>query len=141
MNKETIFAIGFGILLGAVVGIVMLFQSNKAEQTKVIPVAPDSQAKQVVQKSTSNETSPLTIVQPVQSQVVNVDEIVIKGKAQANSLIVVQSPVATQVVKSKTADFSVTMSLALGENTISISAYGANSTPQEQTLQVYYIEE
>lgn len=141
MNKETIFAIGFGILLGAVVGVVMLFQSNKSEQTKVIPVTPDAQGKQVVQKSTTNETSPLTIAQPLQGQVVNVDEIEIKGKAQANSLIVVQSPVATQIIKSKTAEFVVPLSLALGENTISISAYGANSTPQEQTLQVYYIEE
>jgi hypothetical protein len=46
MSRETIFAIVFGILLGVGIGIFVLFQTNKGEKAKIIPVNPETSNKQ-----------------------------------------------------------------------------------------------
>jgi hypothetical protein len=42
---------------------------------------------------------------------------------------------------SKEETFSIDVDLLVGENVIQISAYTESSTPQQQTLRVYFIEE
>jgi hypothetical protein len=69
------------------------------------------------------------------------DEITIKGKAPKGSLIVIQSPVGNEVFKTDKEEFSTPFPLALGENIVNISSYSTTSSPQETTLQIYYVAE
>lgn len=141
MKRETIFAIVIGIVFGAGIGLFVLFKSNGGEQTKVIPVSGDTETNKVVNTSVSNDQMVLTVSTPSDHAVVHKKEIQIKGKADPNSLIVIQSPVSNQIFKNEKQDFSVDFPLALGENMVSISSYSDSSTPQEITLQIYYVEE
>lgn len=140
MNRETIIAVSMGIGLGAVVALVVLFQSNKAEETKVVPVAPNQASSQ---DKTNQPSTPklLIITAPEQGSVVENDVVAITGKAPKNSLIVIQSPSFQSTFKNKEEAFSLDVDLSLGENVIQISAYTESSTPQQRTLRVYFIEE
>lgn len=141
MNRETIIAIGFGIGLGALVGAVVLFQTNKTEETKVIPIVRESdQKKAVSEESPANPTKTnLTLDAPQNGAIVSKNSIEMSGSAQKNSLIVAQSPIDEIVEKIEDKAFKIEMSLAVGENIIQVSAYSDSSSPQEQTLRVYYI--
>lgn len=141
MNRETIFAIVFGILLGVGVGFFVLFQTNREDKAKVIPVTQETQKKQVAKTPATTTQTILKITQPENASVVTKKSITIKGKAAKNSLIVVQSAASRDVIKTDTEDFSIPFTLALGENVINISAYSGSSSPQEATLQIYYVEE
>ncbi len=141
MNRETIFAIVFGILLGVGVGFFVLFQTNREDQAKVIPVAQENQKKQVVKAPVAMGQTVLKINEPNNTVVVTKKETMIKGKAPKNSLIVVQSPAGRDIVKTQAEDFAIPFTLVPGENLINISAYSGSSSPQEATLQIYYVQE
>ncbi|HRN70196.1 MAG TPA: hypothetical protein PLS49_03335 [Candidatus Woesebacteria bacterium] len=141
MKRETVIAISLGILLGVGIGFFVLFKSINGEQTKVIPVGDTEANKVVTTNATSAGQTILTIQEPVENVVVNKKDITIKGKAQPDSLIVIQSQVSNAVLKNEKEDFSIPFSLALGENTLSINAYSNSSNPQEIILKVYYVEE
>ena len=141
MNRETIFAIVFGILLGVGVGFFVLFQTNREDKAKVIPVTQETQKKQVSKTPATTNQTVLKIIAPEDSSVVTEKDIIIKGKAAKNSLIVIQSAASRAVVKTDKEDFSIPFSLALGENVINISSYTGSSAPQEAILQIYYVEE
>lgn len=142
MSRETIFAIVFGILLGVGVGFFVLYQTNREDKAKVIPVAQETQKKQVAAKAPVATGQTLLIVTaPENGMVFTKKDITIKGKAPKNSLIVVQSPVYRDVIKTDAEAYSLPFTLAPGENIINISAYSGNSSPQESTLQIYYVQE
>ena len=64
MKRETVIAIVFGILLGAGVGLVVLFQTNSSEEAKVIPIEADE--RQVVTQSPAATTqAQLVITEPL----------------------------------------------------------------------------
>lgn len=141
MKRETVIAISLGILLGVGIGLFVLFKSGTGDQAKIIPVG-ETEDKKVVSTSTNTTGQTiLTIQQPTENVVVHNKQVTIKGKAQPNSLIVVQSQVSNAVLKNEKEDFSIPFNLALGENTISVNAYANSSNPQEITLKVYYVEE
>jgi len=140
MNRETIIAISMGVGLGVIVALVVLFQSNKGDETKVVAVKPN----QAITKEKSTQPSApklLTLTSPEQGSVVDSDTVTIAGKVQKNSLIVVQSPVFEHTFKNKQDTFHIDVDLALGENVIQISAYSGSSIPQQQTLRIYFIKE
>lgn len=143
MNRETMIAVVFGILLGAGVGMVVLFQTNRAEETKVIPVSGDQDQKKVVEQEApvAESTKQLVISEPVDRALERDTPVTIKGSVEPGSLIVIQSAADQQVFKNESAAFTAEVDLALGENVILISAYSDSSTPQEQTLRVYYLSE
>lgn len=141
MKRETIVAIVFGILLGAGAGLFVLFQTNNSEEAKVIPIEADD--KRVVTQAVTASTSQaqLVISTPATGAVVHEDTVQISGKAPLNGLLVFQSQVSEKILKNEKGDFAVEMPLALGENVIQISVYAGSSTPQEQTLRVYYLND
>ncbi len=141
MKRETVIAISLGILLGVGIGLFVLFKSSGTDQTKVIPVGDTEQTKVVTTNSTSEGQTILTIQEPAENIVVKKKDITIKGKAQPNSLIVVQSQIYSEILKNEKEDFAIPFTLALGENTLSINAYSNSSNPQEIILKVYYVEE
>ncbi|CAN5130290.1 hypothetical protein BH09PAT2_BH09PAT2_09990 [soil metagenome] len=141
MNRETIFAIVFGIILGIGVGFFVLFQTNRNDKAKVIPVAKDTPKKQVATAPVTAGQIVLKVSAPENNTVVVKKDITIKGKAPKNSLIVLQSAGSRQIIKTEKEDFSIAYTLSPGENLINISAYSGTSSPQETTLQIYYVEE
>jgi hypothetical protein len=141
MNRETIIAVVLGILLGVGIGFFVLFQSSRTDQTKVIPVNTDTENKKVVKNTRSADEAVLEVKEPNDMAVVNSNSIKIKGTAEKNSLIVIQSPINNKVFKIDKETYETTFPVALGENMISINAYSKSSTPQEVTLKVYYVEE
>src|SRR5690606_31683487 len=117
------------------------FQSRKGDEAKVIPVTADTETTKVVKNVIPAGKQVLEISEPKSQSIVNTNKITIKGKAEKNSLIVIQSPINNTVFKSENQDFSATVPLALGENVISVNAYSGTSTQQEMTLQIYYVQE
>lgn len=143
MSRETVIAIGFGVGLGVMVGVGVLFQTNKAEETKVIPITRENDQKKVVSEDDqmSEQNNNLVITSPNNHVIIAENTIKVVGKVQANSLIVLQSAAAEIIEKNETENFTIEVPLAVGENVIQVSAYSDTSTPQEQTLRVYYIPE
>lgn len=141
MNRETIIAVTLGILLGVGIGFFVLFQSSRTDQTKVIPVNSNSENKKVVTTSRGEDEAVLEIKGPLDLTIVDKNQITIKGAAEKDSLIVIQSPVNNKVFKTDKESFETTFPVALGENMISVNMYSKSSTPQEVTLKVYYVQE
>lgn len=141
MNRETIIAIGFGIGLGALVGVVVLFQTNKGEETKVIPISRENDQQRVVNEDVPSNTSQtnFSVASPANNSIVSKDSIEISGIVKKNSLLVIQSASAEKIQKNEKEEFKVELPLSIGENVIQLSAYSDSSTPQEQTLRIYYI--
>ena len=140
MNKETVIAIVLGIALGAGIGGYVLFRTGGGDETKIIPVASDNDGKKVVKTAIPQGQQLLEITAPKNKTVVSKNEITISGKAKKNSLIVIQSPVGSEVFKNEKDSFSMEFSLARGENVISVNAYADSSTPQEVILTIYFID-
>ncbi|MCA9371401.1 hypothetical protein KC726_00730 [Candidatus Woesebacteria bacterium] len=140
MKKETILAIVFGATCGILVAVVMLISSGGlGRDTKIVPVAQEANNKNVTSSTAGNKIANLTISQPESGIVVDANEITISGDVAKNSLIVMQSPAHQIAFKNDKETFSYNFPLAKGENMIQISAYTDNSTPQQITLYVYYV--
>jgi hypothetical protein len=139
MNRETIIAIVVGILFGAILGLVVLSQTNKGDKSKAMTPVKDNLEKQKPNTKAVVQETVLKINKPENNLVSSTKEIEISGKAPAKSLIVIQSPIANKVFKTDKEDFSIKFSLAQGENTISISSYTQGGSPQERQLQIYYV--
>lgn len=140
MKKETIFAISFGVVLGVLAGILVLFQARHSEEAKVIPV---EAGKEVVNEKVVDLDSieeQLVIVSPSTNSVFDKDSFELSGEAPLNGLVVIQTPIEELVFKNKEKNFKKEVKLALGENVINISVYSGNSV-QEEVIRIYYIKE
>lgn len=144
MKKETIIAIILGVMMGAIVAVVMVLQTKKDEKPKVIPIAPNAKVTPINAKTTTTINSIFEVVEPTNEKLTEEKTITIKGKAEKESLIVVQSAAGFDSIKNDKEDFSIEdFPLTQGENTINISVYTkeSNATPQERILKVYSIQE
>ena len=141
MNRETVIAIGFGIGLGVIVGVVILYQTSTTEEAKVIPITRESNQKKVIADEVSLDTSKnnLTLTSPNNNSIVAKNSTEIIGTVKSNSLIVIQSATAEIVEKNEKENFNIKIPLTVGENVIQVSTYSDTSSPQEQVLRIYYI--
>jgi len=140
MKKEIIYAISFGVLLGLIVAVIIVLILRPSNKQKTLP----SNTKTTLKPNQiKNNYYPLEITQPSDKQISTTKEIVIKGKVEPGSMIVIDSPYSEKIVKNSKQDFQIDFPLMLGENLISIKAYiNKNQTiPQIKTLSVYYFEE
>ncbi len=144
MKKETIIAIILGVMMGAVVAIVLVLQTKKDEKPKVIPIAPNARVTPVTAKGSSSSNATFEVSEPTNEKLTEEKTITIKGKAEKESLIVVQSAAGFDSIKNDKEDFTIEdFPLTQGENTINVSVYTqeSNATPQELVLKVYSIQE
>ncbi|KKQ36384.1 MAG: hypothetical protein US54_C0070G0003 [Candidatus Roizmanbacteria bacterium GW2011_GWA2_37_7] len=123
------------------VGVGVLFQTNKAEETKVIPITRENDQKKVVSEEdqVGKQSNNLVITSPNDHTIIAKNTIEVVGKVKANSLIAIQSAAAEIIEKNEKENFTIEVPLAVGENVIQVSVYADTSTPQEQTLRIYYI--
>ncbi len=140
MKKEIGIAIFFGVVLGLLVAIFMIVnfwgRGGQRQGIEGVSLSPAPKTKEV-------QIKPLVITQPTDGSITNVNSVTIKGKADKNQLIVIQSPIKDTLFNNAKEDFSVNFPLALGENVITISAYAkkSQSIPQVKTLRIYYLDE
>lgn len=138
MKKEVGLAIFFGVGLGLFVAFLMVFQIRKI-QPKGATVTPSPQVKVKEEKAAST----LQITEPKDDTITSKKSITVAGRAEKDTLIVVQSPLSESVVKSTKEAFSVPFDLALGENVIDVTVYPSTSSAriQHKTVTVYYLDE
>lgn len=140
MKKESLIAIGLGLLFGFFFSAVILQTGKKPPKGTVI--------KNLNQPTTF--TSPhktnlslvtLNINLPQDNLITNSPKIKIQGEAPKNSLIIVQTVNDEKIFENKKTKFELDLSLNYGANQISIFAYPKNiQTPLFKKLTIYYLE-
>lgn len=141
MKKEVVIAIFFGIVLGLSVALVTVSKIRQEGGKNIKMPATTSVSKKVTRSASSTQT--FEIQEPNDKIITSKNTILIKGKTEKSSLIVVQSPTRDLALQNKNDDFSFSFPLSLGENVISITSYPKNtsSRSQSKTLTVYYFNE
>ena len=124
MKKETIIAVVFGIALGGVLGLFLINKNKETQLTKNKVIAPSNAPNKTL--LTDSNIQNLEISSPQDGIVVDGNSVKITGKAEVNSLIIIQSPVKDLSFKINKLNFSVDLPLALGENVIKIVVYPSN---------------
>lgn len=142
MKKETLIAIVLGIGLGIIVAVVLVVKSRQVQiQNAKTITAPISITPTPLIKNINIDV--LEISDPQDGAIVNTDSVVLKGKVAKDSLVVIQSPIKTEVIKNAPEILSVRFPLAFGENVIRITVYPKEQqiSVKEKELQVYYLDE
>lgn len=142
MKKETVIAIFFGIIFGALVALVLLVKNKEFQFAKTKTIAPIEKIKKLSKKVVVNLKS-LEILEPQDGAIFNAETVRIKGKANKDSLIIIQSPIKDLVFKNEKEQFSIIFPLALGENVIKITAHPKDTSArsQETELHIYNLDE
>ncbi len=141
MRKEALIAIILGVVLGiggaAFLIIKTTFQRN---QNLKLPQAQDS-GRNVV--GAQKDIVTLEVTTPQDGAIVTAPTIIVKGKAQKNTLIIIQTQIKETIAANQNGVFTATVPLALGENTLMVTAYpkDAKIPPQYIPLKVYYLDE
>ena len=141
MKKETGIAIFFGVGLGILVALMVIFQSKEKQFSKSKPI--NNQTKTAAPKIKIVNSSPfIEISFPLDKSVIGAKTVTIKGRANKNSLIVIQSPIKELVFKNNNDNFSQDFPLALGENVIVLTNYPAdkNIPATHKQLRIYYLD-
>lgn len=142
MKKETFIAIFFGVIFGAMVALFLLAKNKEFQLSKTKTLAPTEQVSKV-SKNVAVERKLLEIMEPQDGSIFVDKTITIKGKADKDALIIIQSPIKDSVFKNEKEQFTVTFPIALGENVIRITAYSKDTQtkPQEKELRIYSLDE
>ncbi|MBI2641130.1 hypothetical protein HYW87_00860 [Candidatus Roizmanbacteria bacterium] len=141
MKRETTIAILLGMLLGGLVAVVIIVKNRQQLLGKTKTIAPISKTGVNPTVNAFNYQN-LELSDPQDGQIFEKNSMTIKGKVDPGSLITIQSPIKDLVFKNEKKDFSTEFPLALGENTITVTAYSkkAQFNPQEKKLKVYFIK-
>lgn len=145
MAKESIIAIVLGLVLGVIVALAaVLYTVNvqKKHNTQMKGNGSQSSASSTLVPESLPPTvtvlRSLEISDPKSGSTTSGKSIIIKGTAGSKTLIVIQSPVKTQVLNTEKDTFSVDFPLALGENVITVSAYHEEAVlPVQKKLYIY----
>lgn len=142
MKKETIVAAFFGIIFGSIVAVFLLAKNKEIQQTKTKTIAPTEKVNKIAKNNHINRQV-LEIQEPADGLVFNSKSINIKGKAEKNSLIIIQSPIKDLAIENDKDQFLLTFPLAAGENIIKITAYSKDTKirPQEKELHIYKLDD
>lgn len=142
MKKETIIAVVFGIMLGGFFGLTLINKNKETQLVKNKVIAPTNITDKPLTTTSTSPIQNLEISSPEDGIVVDNANVKITGKTEANSLIIIQTPIKDISFKTEKIDSSFDLSLALGENVIKIVAYSSdkNQNPQEKDLKIYYLD-
>jgi len=139
MKKETLIAVVFGVGLGIILAVFFIMQSKEKQLTKVKPI--NNLSKTITPKLKTAAIPVLEIVEPADNLTVDSNSVVIKGRANKNALMVINSPIKDMVFKNDKEEFKIDFPLALGENIIQLTLYPEDKTESSinKTLQIYYL--
>lgn len=135
MRKEVLLAIIIGVILGAVI----LYGLKIANESATPATPEETQTSQTITTPTPTPTNTLTIDNPTDHFVSFEKNLTLTGRATPQTNLAITSEGADDIV---TADdsgkFTSELSLVLGENPITISAFFPDGTQTVQTLNVIY---
>lgn len=145
MTRESIIAIVLGLVLGVVVALAAVVytvnvqkKQNTDMQQGTNEASPASTLVSVTIPPTVTVLRSLEIIAPQSGSTSQDKTATIKGTAGANTLLILQSPIKTQSLKTDKDAFSIDFPLALGENVITVSAYHEGSVlPVQKKLYIY----
>lgn len=139
MKKEPIIAITLGVVFGVLVGVGVLYAMNPPSGETVADQ--DSSEQDVAVQD--RETIEFELSQPEDEITVRSDRISIQGTATVDSLIITQSALSEEIVRTESDTFEYEFPLAVGENVITMTFYPKTSPSDyiERTLRVYYLPE
>lgn len=142
MKKETGIAIFLGVTFGIVLSLVMILKTKDSQMGKSKPLTNEKKVVTAIPKTEAVSTT-FKILEPQNKQITSSKTVTIKGQAEQDALLVVQSPIKDLVVKLEKKDFSISFPLALGENVIGLTLYPKDSQgrAQQKELRVYYLDE
>ena len=140
MKKESTFAVVLGVLMGAIVALILIFQNKQIQLEKNKTIAPKTTITPSVAFNNTDLQS-FVISNPGDGAIVDANSINIEGKAPNDALIVIQSPAKEIIIKSNKNQFKTTFPLAYGENVINITFYPKDPQmrSQEKRIRVYYL--
>lgn len=142
MKKETGLAIFLGVAFGIILSFVMILKTKDRRLDTTKPLTTEKKAQKVA-TDTAKIVSTFKLTEPQNRSIVTTKNIVFKGVADKDSLVIIQSPIIDTAVKLEKADFSIQVPLAMGENAIQITVYSKDpqARPQQKELRVYYLDE
>jgi len=136
MKKETLIAIILGITAGVSIAIFLVANSKNRGSSGKKVITPATTP--IVVATTQQELSPLTITSPENNTAVDADSIIISGKTQKGSLIILNSATAEKAFKAESNTFKNDFPLSIGENVIKVTAYFEKSS-SDRILKIYNI--
>jgi len=141
MKKETMIAVFLGLLFGGILAIIISFKSKEIQLTKN-KIISQPKDKNVSPNLSGAELQPLELIEPADKAIFESNTIHLKGTAEKDSLILIQSPIKDLAVRNSQEKFDIEFPLALGENSIKMVVYPKEKQfrPQEKFIKVYFID-
>ncbi len=141
MRKEIVFAIVIGAILGTVIlyGLKIAKEATQKAITTNLPKATEQTSSlATVTAAPTPPTAKLTITYPQDQSVLFEKNIIVRGKAPANSdLTVIYEGSETIVTSDNKGNYETNISLVGGENEIRVTTI-IGSTQEDQTVTVIY---
>ncbi len=137
MKKETGIAVFLGILAGVAIALFVIFGARSQQKPNGTIMQSD------VTPSVSvalDELSPLAITQPSEDAVTESDTVEVKGSAQKDALVIIQSVGDEVIFRNTDKNFSEKINLVPGENIIKVTTYSAKNI-DSRSVTIYSIED
>ncbi|MCJ7827582.1 hypothetical protein MUP65_00340 [Patescibacteria group bacterium] len=142
MRKEVVIAIvlGFGLGLLITFGVWQAnkkFQQPSAQQAEPSPTLAVTPAPE--QPSLPPQKSLLTITEPVDNMLVDVEEVVVSGSTTPEAIVVIFYEEGEMILEAdQSGNFSTTIFLVIGANEVRIKAIDENGEQAEEMLTIDY---
>lgn len=135
-------AVFLGVIFGIFVGLFIVVKSRQRETAKFKQLANTVNISPTIAPVNKDYQS-FEIIEPQDNFIFNEKTIKIKGRANKDDLIIIQSPIQEITLKIEKNDFLVDFPLAYGENVIRVSSYPKDQSlrSQEKQLLIYYLDE
>lgn len=137
MKKETGIAVFLGIVAGISIAFFVILGARGQQKTNGTVMQSDLTPTVSV---VTDQVSPLTITAPSEDTVVESSTIFVKGSAQKDALVVIQSPSGEVIFKNTKTNFSEEITLVPGENIIKVTTYSVK-TIDSRSVVIYFVKE
>jgi len=137
MKKETGIAVFLGIIAGISIALFVILGARGQQKTNGTVMQSDITPTVSV---VTDQVSPLTISSPSEDVIVESSTVRVKGSAQKDALVVIQSPGDEVIFKNKDTHFSEEITLVPGENIIKVTTYSLK-TIDSRSVVIYFVKE
>lgn len=137
MKKETGIAVFLGIIAGISIALFVILGARGQQKTNGNVMQSDITPTVSI---VTGQISPLIISSPSEDVIVESSTLLVKGSAQKDALVVIQSPGDEVIFKNKNTQFSEEITLVPGENIIKVTTYSLK-TIDSRSVVIYFIKD
>lgn len=144
MRKELLFAIASGFILGLIImgGIWTANKAIKNQKGLVTQNGPEINLTKTQITSAPSTTLFLTILKPDDQSIINTDKVIISGNTLTNVPVVIIGENSEKITQSDgTGNFDNEISLILGVNEITVTAFSPDGEEISKTVNLVYSKE